>query len=1211
MDSSGINHHDYDDLGLDNLLTCSTRLLNDDDDDDDERYVPESLASFVHAFDAALEEAKQNFFETIASPRPAIEEEDWNRTPLPNPANQITVSAAKRELQIFTIPRPVDPPSVTTSTPFKTTHNSMGDVMSTISPIVASPQGTPARQKLFKSPNLAGDQAMKQDSSEAIASKGSSSPTWSGMSAASKRRTQFIKARKASKRATPEPSKIKEKDETTSLSAMKPSGLRSRMMKASRAKRQEEQREEENSLETKASSMDSPRVDTTCNAAVNSDVAQVSATSSLGGGVTMGDSLTSDDDDNILTHEPVTKMTPSAHVTEPTMDDSVAETAMDELRANQMVETPVVAPSGDVGDTTMVDYSDDDSTTASPVAESTPTHFNSSKQTPVLETKPTDFSSTMQTPDAETRPTDLNSTMGDSLTLDAVEPTKSPVATAAPSGTVLDVRVDDSLLSDDVTTTQSSAATRTPSEQAESTPKDQASTIGSITASVLTTKRPPSDKAQTSTRVGSSTITNAVTQTPVAKRISPEKVVSGAKGSSPSIARMTQAPVAKRSPPRKATASTKVHSTTSDTSMTQLPVAKRAPSVNVGRSVRVESRDKENRNTTVSNRIKKPTLDEKIAAARERARLRSLEKETLLAEKIASKSKPSKIVSVQPVENERLRRFAMKVAPVSSKTRVAKPRVTIPQSPNFATNIKLGTRKPAPPTFAQVSLAQSTDVLRKNLRSQESVPQVRRAGLTIPKTPKFATNTRLKPRFITPGARAGIVTLAQSNDVLRKGLRAMTAPVSKRPNGLTIPKSPKFQTMTKRALPQSAAEKDTEIMNYYQSHPFKAAPIIKELPRGKPKVIPPRNQRRSSVSVAPSLRAGSRVPIAAHPPHASSKEDSENTQFKFQARPMPDFFRHSTSILKATNKKPQTQPIPFRLSPSLTSPGKTRDRSGEVSETKFRARPLPKSTYEYQPPPKTPPRVTNDAKAPDLATAKRTIKHDAVIQLSRARAEALSAEKVELQEARKREQHTKALKKSEFASHRIIPNIDNIKPFELQSTKRHELYLKQREEKKRREEEERLKHMEFHARSFHPSPAPSPIQSPRTPTQPEPFNISGMGSVEAEKAAAREKLRRKVEERKSKEQKLPFKARPVPSSTYTSPSSLASRTSPQVSFRACRTPTRASPAQSSYCNDSPSDLSDSRDVNDDEIEIEFTESDARDTEIDHFFTNLMNAESRR
>jgi hypothetical protein len=498
-------------------------------------------------------------------------------------------------------------------------------------------------------------------------------------------------------------------------------------------------------------------------------------------------------------------------------------------------------------------------------------------------------------------------------------------------------------------------------------------------------------------------------------------------------------------------------------------------------------------------------------------------------------------------------------------------------------------------------------VLRNNLRSQESVTHIRRAGLTIPKTPKFATNSRFKPRFITPGARTGIVTLAQSNDVLRKGLRAMTAPVSKRPNGLTIPKSPKFQTISKRALPQSAAEKDAEIMSYYQSNPFKAGPIITELPRGKTKV----NLPRPSASAVSSVRVGRRVPIAARPPPATTKEDTENTQFKFQARPMPDFFRHSTSIIKATSKKPQTYPIPFRLSPCSTSPEKIRFRSEEVNETHFRARPIPKSTYEYQPPPKTPPRVTNDAKAPDLATAKRTVKHDAIVQLSRARAEALSAGKAVLQDARKREQHKEALKKAELVSHRTLLNLENIKPFDLQSTKRHENYIKQREEKKRQDEEERLKQMEFHARSFHPSPAPSPIHSPRTPTQPEPFNISGMDSVEAEQGVAREKLRRKEEEKKSREQISPFKARPVPSSTYTSPSSLASRTSPQVSFRACRTPTRASPVQCSYYNDSPSDLSDSRDVNDDEIEIEFTESDARDTEIDHFFTNLMKAESRR
>ena len=1197
---------------IDNLLTCSTRRNSDEEDDDG--YVPESLASFVHAFDVAFEEAKQNFFETIATPRQSqhnrMDESDCQNTPLPNPANHFTTSAAKRELDIRTEPRAMERPSpysTSSFAPSDTEECSGHEVVlsigafnhTTISPIaaVASPQSvaSPARQKLFESPeaHTSSDRtksiretSRQSEEKEAPETKGSSSPS---RPSARKRRTQFIKARKAiaSKRVVapvvavkdePSPGVLSVAKKTSNLSPL----LQSRLMKGATARlaKKDERHDEEEGYDE-----DSISADTKGTSGAGQPMTSNNAETMPTNPVETFRRMPSDEGMASTTNDVETMPTNQIEVLHRTpFDKEVTSTTNDvetmpTIQVESLQRTPFDKEMTSMnGDFLMSDTGD--------VAMA---------QVLVLQNTPSQNVTV--------------SSMCDSVTNDAsdVAKTKSPALQRTPSDKVTPNATGDSRPSDIVTS-------EVPALQRTTSDKTMASTVGdSLLRAVATTqspamKRTPSDKGMTIAMRDSLSKGLSATQSPVLKRTPPNKVLTIAMGNSLSKGvAATQSPVLKRTSSNKVTASTMDVSLTSysDSARTQSPAVKRAPTSKVTRPVQTKSREKENHNSTESNKIKKPTLDEKIAAARERARLKNQEKESLLAERIALKSKCSTSGSVRSVDNRHLQRPIPKTAPVSSNTRMVKPRVTIPQSPNFATNAKLGVRKPTPSVSIQTSLAQSTDVLRRVLRSQESTDMhVRRVGLTIPKTPKFATDRRLKQRLINPET-PGKMTLAQSNDMHRRGLRTMPAPISKRSNGLTIPKSPKFQMTTKRALPQSAAEKETEIMYYYKSHPFKAAPIMKEIPQKRPTTRMP----RPSANVAPLvLRVGNGVPKAVRQSLLAKTQHDEDTQYKFHARPMPDFFRHNTSIPKAASRKPQTKPIPFHLLPCPNSAEKAPAKSEEMTETSFRARPLPKTTYEYRPPPKTPPRVVGDSKAPDLATAKRSLKHDAIIQLSRARAEALSVEKEAMQKIKQREQHEEALKKAELYSHRSVPNHESIKPFELQSTKRHETYVKQLEEKKRQEEEERLKQMKFHARSFHPSPAPTPIQSPRTPTQPEPFNISGMDSVESGKAAARKRLLQIDDDRKSRDQTSPFKARPIPSSTYTSPSSLTSRSSPQVSFRACRTPTRASPstaemAQSSYHHDSPSDISDSRD---DEIEIEFTEGHTRDSDIGHFFSNLMN-----
>jgi hypothetical protein len=524
---------------------------------------------------------------------------------------------------------------------------------------------------------------------------------------------------------------------------------------------------------------------------------------------------------------------------------------------------------------------------------------------------------------------------------------------------------------------------------------------------------------------------------------------------------------------------------------------------------------------------KKCSVDDRVARAQERARQIQLEKEAALQTTIRKRTK-----SVTAT-----RTAAKKVPSISTTARPSgRAHVTVPKTPNFATTAKLGAPKIAP--AFPVSMANSTEVLKKGLRGDYSVstPQ---SKFSFPRAPHFATTKRHGEKVMTPGGGDGNATLAQSGgnflNGLRKSMRMLSPSKKHQHNGLTIPKGPKFQPASKRALPQSMAEKEAEEMEYYKSHPFKAAPIMAKEPPPKP-VSKPVNRRLTipkPFSLRSDVRAGKTPPVSTD--NRESEEVKEMKEFKFQARPMPSFSQ-PTKLPEARVKpsaKTVTQPKPFQLSSGSRVTRTSTHAEEEEPKQGFHARPVPKSTYQYQPQAriKSPP-TSPKAHAPTLFTSTRTERRKAAEEASHRRTKALALEREKKLKDRQREKLQEALKKADLLTPRL-KKTTLVEPFQLNSDVRHEKYQKELEEKLQQEEAERLHQMDFHARPLKPSPPPlEKVHCSKSPTQPEPFHMPGMDLFEAHQ---QEKERKRVEMEEEEKRLHSFKARPVPKTTYLSP----------------------------------------------------------------------------
>lgn len=430
-------------------------------------------------------------------------------------------------------------------------------------------------------------------------------------------------------------------------------------------------------------------------------------------------------------------------------------------------------------------------------------------------------------------------------------------------------------------------------------------------------------------------------------------------------------------------------------------------------------------------------------------------------------------------------------------TRSGRPTLTIPQAPKFATNARFGDKGSAKRDV--LSLAESSDHYEKHLRDDMTVGSVSSIGshshsLTIPRAPKFTTTARFGERPVTPG-RAGSSdkSLASSSHFFGKALRdgKSPAPTVKR-EGPTIPRSPRFHSSVKtRELPLSTEEKEKEMMEYYASHPFKAGPVVTHAAAVRRLPVKP-NKRRMTAPGPLHFRSNGRSEST-----SGQDKDSQEMPKQFHARPMPTFsqpVKRPTARATAATKT-TTTPKPFSLSSERkvrTDPRVVATPNDVELTRKFQARPVPKSTY-------VPP--ISQATSPRTPASARRSAQAAVQQ--------------------------RELRKAENKS----PS-PPAKPFVLQSSLRHEAYQKQRAEKLAQEEAQRREQMSFTARSFKKSPTPPErirTDMDREPTEPCPFQLSGVARHAAFGQEQHEKLAAEEEERR---RQADFKAKPFPKSTY-------------------------------------------------------------------------------
>lgn len=471
-------------------------------------------------------------------------------------------------------------------------------------------------------------------------------------------------------------------------------------------------------------------------------------------------------------------------------------------------------------------------------------------------------------------------------------------------------------------------------------------------------------------------------------------------------------------------------------------------------------------------------------------------------------------------------------------TRTGKARPTIPHGPKFATTAKYGEKQSVKPE--QPSLANSQDSYARHLRDDISVggsvaSKGSRGSLTIPHAPKFATTARYGEGPATPGGASRLdQSLAQSTDILKSGLRDGKSSIStKRRSGPTIPHGPRFHKAAPRELPQSATERDEELMEHYHSHPFRANPVLTHVPGSQRPPTKPK-QRRMTAPVpfhfSSEVRSAKAKPAVGSP----DKQDADLKEMKhqFRARAMPSFAKPTQSQIASSKAraKPTTTPKPFsRLTDRQirTEPRDVTSPDDVEMSKKFHARPVPKSTYKPPSPrsnPVSPMAGQSTVGPPKLATMARTEKRNAASEASRRNVDAQVIEKDRQAKLRQRQKHEEAILKAET---KTPP--PPTKPFVLHSSLRHEAYQKQLAEKHAVEEEAARKKMSFHARSFKSPPAPERIRAEHGPTEPKPFALSCVTRHEAFKhekqerlVAAEEELRRQTD----------FKAKPVPKSTY-------------------------------------------------------------------------------
>jgi hypothetical protein len=456
----------------------------------------------------------------------------------------------------------------------------------------------------------------------------------------------------------------------------------------------------------------------------------------------------------------------------------------------------------------------------------------------------------------------------------------------------------------------------------------------------------------------------------------------------------------------------------------------------------------------------------------------------------------------------------------SSSTR----KLTIPKAPKLSTSAKYGdkpppslqAKKPVPP------VAQPKPPRKREFKPTQPVPFKFHSSKTCASAP--ATSKETEP------------SLAESVQLYsQRGLRDET-PAStsvKRISKPTIPKSPEFHAISKRAMPKSTAEMEEEMMGYYKAHPFKAAPIGGVPETGPSKPIP---KRRLTQPAPFHFRSEDRAthskpPIGSPDPEA---KDLEECKKQFHARPLPRMSLNRPPPRKEPAPRTITTPRPFSFSTEKRAAAQSEPHGPSADEVEmskqFHARPLPQSTYTdpkkqtRSAPSKAVATPRHYAGPPKLATSARTEPREAARLASLRNAEEMAKQRERLALQRKREKHQEDMAKACLTSPPA-----NIEPFHLQSEARHKAYQQHLAEQLEAEEEERKRTMLFTAKPLRLSDPPKPIRSNRPATTPRPFALQSVSRHELWREERRQQLEAEERER---QRLMNVKAIPLPDTTY-------------------------------------------------------------------------------
>ena len=156
--------------------------------------------------------------------------------------------------------------------------------------------------------------------------------------------------------------------------------------------------------------------------------------------------------------------------------------------------------------------------------------------------------------------------------------------------------------------------------------------------------------------------------------------------------------------------------------------------------------------------------------------------------------------------------------------------LTVPRGPRCANLPPSNKQQRIKECIESPSLAQVLRTFGNGLRDDFSVGSAgsnfSRRSLTIPNGPKLATDIRGGEKYKPPKVNSD-VSLAESNTVLQNGLRSPFHPKQRQKHhGPTIPISPKFSVLPSRAPPKSTSDRETEEMEYFKDHQFKAKPPL-------------------------------------------------------------------------------------------------------------------------------------------------------------------------------------------------------------------------------------------------------------------------------------------------------------------------------------------------------------------------------------------------